>query len=291
MPFSSERLILRLKPPTNKHVGAAHPKPTPAVCQRSCTPEGSSSPSTRQGAAGAGTRAGRALAQKVIQPPSCPLSTWDHRSPHVDPCVPPAPDFTLRPRTQRRHCGCVCQPGLNTLPFPFPSLRSGLSSQDRLSLVSAFHQDWCHPPAAWKKSWMGWGKAKRHEDESSLLPLTGTGVFTVGMPALGPSFHGDASPQLQAHQMPAHSPSPTVSPSPEELGPAPTYLHQTVSQQPQVPVPHGPGAHQDVGVLAVVPLVIDRQHHPAEGTAGSTVSPHATVSPHPMDPAPQHCGS
>lgn len=139
MPFSSKRLILRLKPPTNKHVGAAHPKPPPGVCQRSCTPEGSSSPSTRQGAAGAGTRAGRALAQKVIQPPSCLISTWDHRSPHVDPCVSPAPDFTLRPRTQRRHCGCVCQPGLNTLP-PSPSPHSGQVSAHRtdcpLSLLS-----------------------------------------------------------------------------------------------------------------------------------------------------------
>lgn len=137
MAFSSERLILRLKPPTEKHVGAAHPKPTPGVCQRSCTPEGSPSPSTRQEHLGL-EQGGQGSGTKVNQPPSCPLGTWGHRSPHADPGVSPRPDSTPRPHTRCCPCGCVCQPGLNTLPFPFPSLRSVLAPRTDcpLSLLS-----------------------------------------------------------------------------------------------------------------------------------------------------------
>lgn len=85
-----------------------------------------------------------------------------------------------------------------------------------------------------------------------------SGVFTVGMPALQPGAHLAAQPR-------------TVSAQGEEgkgREQPPAYLNQTVAQQSQVPVPHGSRAHQYVGVLAVMPFVIDRQHHPAEDRAG-----------------------
>lgn len=46
-------------------------------------------------------------------------------------------------------------------------------------------------------------------------------------------------------------------------------LQDDVSQQPQVAVPHGPGADQDLRVVAVVPLVVDGHDDPAE-THGQT---------------------
>lgn len=140
VPFSSERLIPRLKPPTNKHVGAAHPKPTPVVCQRSCRPEGSSTPSIRQGTAVAGTRAGRAVVQ-VNQPPSHPLGTRDHRSPHVCPPHPisprgPAPDAATvavsgslgRTPSPSPHSGCASAHRTDC-PLSLLSIRAGVTHQ------------------------------------------------------------------------------------------------------------------------------------------------------------------
>lgn len=66
-------------------------------------------------------------------------------------------------------------------------------------------------------------------------------------------------PLLGASSPARHPPHRTggLCPRRGQEGAAPTYLDQAVAQQPQVPVPHGPRAHQDVGVLAVVPLVVD----------------------------------
>lgn len=47
-----------------------------------------------------------------------------------------------------------------------------------------------------------------------------------------------------------------------------THLQDDISQQPQVAVSHGTGAHQDLRVVAVVPLIIDGHDDPAESTAG-----------------------
>lgn len=45
-----------------------------------------------------------------------------------------------------------------------------------------------------------------------------------------------------------------------------SHLDDDVSQQPQVAVPHGPRAHQDLTVVAVVPFVVDGHDDPAETT-------------------------
>lgn len=43
------------------------------------------------------------------------------------------------------------------------------------------------------------------------------------------------------------------------------YLYDGVSQQPQVSVSHGSGTHQNLTVMAVVPLIVHRHDDPAEG--------------------------
>lgn len=49
-------------------------------------------------------------------------------------------------------------------------------------------------------------------------------------------------------------------------------LEDDVSQQPQVPVPHGPRPDQDLAVVAVMPLIVDGHDDPAETKSNHHVS-------------------
>lgn len=54
----------------------------------------------------------------------------------------------------------------------------------------------------------------------------------------------------------------------EEGGAVTSYLQDDVSQQPQVSVPHGAGAHQHLRVVTVMPLIVDGHDDPAQTGVG-----------------------